>query len=187
MILTQSSRDYFEKKRRFAILEVPIWNATDRTVILSHWYKLVYLSQLHDMQLVPEGWRHFHWKTWCYFRNFFSRIREVIWKAPKMWKMILSCDSICIIIWNAQKNEEFHFRFLFCFKIDHVLIVRNAPLFNVRNIWNASFFLFDSEMGKWGFSNISSIRKWGISNNYHVINFETEKESKMKFFASGAF
>ena len=32
-------------------------------------------------------------------------LREIIWNAPKnMWKMILSCDSIWIIIWNAQNR-----------------------------------------------------------------------------------
>ena len=84
MILTQSSRDYFEKKRRFAILEVPIWNATDRTVILSHRYKLAYLSQLHEIQymiyctygisytpLVPVWRRNFHWKNGATFVIFF--------------------------------------------------------------------------------------------------------------------
>ena len=49
-------------------------------------------------------------------------------KCPKsMWLMILSCDSICIIFRNAPKSKIL-FRFLFWFKIDHVLIFWNAPL-----------------------------------------------------------
>ena len=31
------------------------------------------------------------------------------------------------------------------------------------------------------------MRKWGISNNWHVINFKTEKKPKIKFFDFGAF
>ena len=31
------------------------------------------------------------------------------------------------------------------------------------------------------------MKKWGISKNYHVINFKTENEPKMKFFNFGAF
>ena len=60
---------------------------------------------------------------------------------------------------KSPKIEEFHFRFIFCFKIDHVLI-----------FWNAPFFLSDSEIGK-----------------MHMINFKIENEPKMKFFDFGAF
>jgi len=49
------------------------------------------------------------------------------------------------VILKCPKIEEFHFRFLFCFKIDHVLIFWSAPLFYVRSFLNASFFLSDSE------------------------------------------
>ena len=34
---------------------------------------------------------------------------------------------------------------------------------------------------------IIKMGKWGISKNYHVINFKIEKEPKMKFFDFGAF
>ena len=44
-----------------------------------------------------------------------------------MWKMILSCDSIYIIIWIPQ-NRQISFSVFFCFKTDHVLIFCNAPL-----------------------------------------------------------
>ena len=54
-------------------------------------------------------------------------IREVFWNARKsMWKMIYSCDSFCPFFSKCPKIEEFHFRFLFCFKIDHVHFFRNA-------------------------------------------------------------
>ena len=43
---------------------------------------------------------------------------------------------------KCPKIEEFHFRFLLCFKIDHVLISWNVPLFYVRIFWNAPFFPF---------------------------------------------
>ena len=36
-------------------------------------------------------------------------------------------------------------------------------------------------MGKWGISNISNIKMWGISNKKHVINFQTERKPEMKF------
>ena len=78
---------------------------------------------------------------------------------------------------KCPKIEEFHFWFLFGFKIDHVRINRNAPFFYVRNIWNAPFFPFSE----------SDQEKWSISNNWHVINFKTEKEPKIKFFDFGAF
>ena len=54
-------------------------------------------------------------------------VREVFWNARKsMWKMIYSCDSFCPFFSKCPKIEEFHFRFLFCFKIDHVHFFRNA-------------------------------------------------------------
>ena len=40
--------------------------------------------------------------------------------------MILSCDSFCPFFSKCPKIEEFYFRFLFCFKIDHVHFFRNA-------------------------------------------------------------
>ena len=65
-----------------------------------------------------------------------------------------------------SKFEECHFRFLFHFKIDHVLIFWDAPLFYVRIFWNASFFLYDSEKRKNGaFQKNRAQKKWGISKN----------------------
>ena len=61
------------------------------------------------------------------------------------WHFILKCPKI----------EEFHFRFLFCFKIDHVL-----------KFWNALFFLFDSEneafqkISTWSILKQKRNRKW---------------------------
>ena len=51
---------------------------------------------------------------------------------------------------KCPKIEEFYFRFIFCFKIDHVLISWNAPLFYVRIFWNAPFFPFSESDRKNG-------------------------------------
>ena len=40
--------------------------------------------------------------------------------------MILSCDSFCPFFSKCPEIEELHFRFRFCFKIDHVHCFRNA-------------------------------------------------------------
>ena len=85
-----------------------------------------------------------------------SIIGEELSNAPKStWKIILSCDGNLHFILKCPKIEEFHVRSLFCFKIDHMLFFK-CPIFP---------FCF------W---------KWGISKK-HVINFEKEKEPKMKF------
>ena len=61
-----------------------------------------------------------------------------------------------VMWWNlpiylkCPKIEEFHFRFLFCSKIDHVRIIRNAPFFHIRNIWNAPFSPFSESHRKNG-------------------------------------
>ena len=49
-----------------------------------------------------------------------------------MQNIYFSRDDICIF--KCPKIEEFHFRFLLSYKIDHV-----------RIIWIAPFFLFDCE------------------------------------------
>ena len=103
--------------------------------------------QVRDYEMAPKIW----WPSWAYLSFTFWIIRGVIWNAPKrLWKMILSCDDICPIYLKCPKIEEFHFRFLFCFKIDHVRKIRNAPLFYVRNIWNAPFFPFSESDRKNG-------------------------------------
>ena len=51
------------------------------------------------------------------------------------------------IFLKCPKIEQFYFRLIFCFKIDHVLISWNALIFYVRIFWNAPFFLSDSENG----------------------------------------
>ena len=81
------------------------------------------------------------------FVNFvrFLEIRGVLWKALKsMWMIYFSRDGLC----NFFRDAPFHFRLLFCFKIDHVHFYRNAPLFYVRFFRNDPFFLSDSENGK---------------------------------------
>ena len=87
---------------------------------------------------------------------------------------------------KCPKIQEFHFRFLRCFTIDHVGIIQKTPLFYVRNIRNAFFPFHDQiKKEKWDISNISNIEKWGILNYSHVI--KTENEPKMKLFDFGAF
>ena len=66
-------------------------------------------------------------------------------------------------------------------------MIGNAPLINVRNIWNVPFF--DSENGKMGHYKYFAyfVKKWDISNNKHVNNLKKEKEPKMKLFDFGTF
>ena len=80
-------------------------------------------------------------------------------------------------ILKCPKIDEFHFRFLFSFKIDHVLKFWNPLLSYVRKFWNAQFFPFSKSNRKNGaFQNISTwsilkqkenrkeiLRIWGIS------------------------
>ena len=73
-----------------------------------------------------------------------------------MWKHFLN-------FLKCPKIEEFHFRFIFCFEIDHVLIFWNAPLFYVRIFWNAPFFLSDSENSTWSILKQKMNRKWNSS------------------------
>ena len=109
--------------------------------------------------------------------------------------MILSCDQHLHNYLKCPKIEQFYFRFLFCFKIDHVLITRGylkCPTFKkIFEIFEMPHFVIfrikKEKMGHFKYFEYSNIRKWGISNNQHVINFKTEKELKMKFFDFGAF
>ena len=41
---------------------------------------------------------------------------------------------------KCPKIEEFHFRFLFGFKIDHVSFIWNDPFLYLRNIWKMAHF-----------------------------------------------
>ena len=61
------------------------------------------------------------------------------------------------------KIEEFHFRFLFCFKIDHMLKFWNAQLSCVRKFWNAPFFSFSESNRKNGaFQNFRTQESWAF-------------------------
>ena len=76
---------------------------------------------------------------------------------------------------KCPKIEEFHFRFLFCFKIDHVHFFRNARFsYHIRLalFLKCPFFPFQNQIGKIG---------------HFEKNFETEKKPKMKFFDFRAF
>ena len=68
---------------------------------------------------------------------------------------------------KCPKIEEFHFRFIYSFKIDHVLIFWNAPLFYVRIFWNAPFFSFSESDRKWTENEI--LRFLGISKNWENV------------------
>ena len=101
----------------------------------------------------------------CYLRNneFSSKIlesdsagirlkilRKVLWNAPKsMWKIYFSRDGICIFL-KCHKIEEFHIRFLFCLKIDHVLICLHTlcnryaitwKIYLSHAFWGISYYL----------------------------------------------
>ena len=83
---------------------------------------------------------------------------------------------------KCPKIEEFQFRFIFCFKIDHVCF--NAPLFYVRFF---KYPIFQNQIGKnWVFQKRNEHKKLGHLKK-HVISFKTEKEPKLKFFDFGAF
>ena len=68
---------------------------------------------------------------------------------------------------KCPKIGEFHFRFFFYFKIDHVLI-----------FWNARIFLF---------SKILKCPSFPFSESNRNSNFKIEKEPKMNFSDFGAF
>ena len=51
---------------------------------------------------------------------------------------------------KCPKIEEFHFRFLFGLKIDHVLIFWNAPLFMFEFFEMPHFSHFQNKIGKMG-------------------------------------
>ena len=64
------------------------------------------------------------------------RFWGLLWNAPKsMWKIYFSRDSLC----NFFRNAPFHFRFIFPFKIDHVLFFWNAP----SHLWFLFCFKID--------------------------------------------
>ena len=100
--------------------------------------------------------------------------------------MILSCDSICIIFWNAPKSNKFIFgsfsvlKLITCqfFEMLHFICwkILKCPFFSIR-FWN----------GRWGISIISNIWKWGISKKLTRDQFLTKKEPKIKWFDSGSF
>ena len=94
--------------------------------------------------------------------DYYFRIRGNM-KCPKkhmkddfvMWwhlNFILKCHEF----------EDFRFRFLFCFKIDHVLIFWNTPLPYFRNFWNAPFFPFHKN-STWSILKQKGNRKWKSS------------------------
>ena len=60
-----------------------------------------------------------------------------------MWKMILSCDGICILFWNTPKSKNFNFG-SFSVLITWFL---NAPFSYFRNFWNVPFSGSEGKMG----------------------------------------
>ena len=86
-------------------------------------------------------------------------------------------------ILRCLKIGEFHFRFLFSFKIDHVSIIWNAPFLNVRKLWNDPFFLLDSENGENGASQIFRTYKNGtfyITSRSWYMHVELDNASNTK-------
>ena len=110
-------------------------------------------------------------QVWSTFK-LTAKVREVIWNAPKsMWKMIFSCDSICIIIWNAPKSKNLIFgsfsvlKLITCqlFEMPHFsfLILK---IIQIRRKWNSSIL---GHSNKWAnvitWQNHLSHAFWGIS------------------------
>ena len=94
-------------------------------------------------------------------RNTKTHLHFKIFKAQSVTRGIMKCPKKHVkedfVMWwqflnflKCPKIEEFHFRFIFSYKIDHVLIFWNAPLFHVRIFWNAPFFPFSESDRKNG-------------------------------------
>ena len=56
-----------------------------------------------------------------------------------MWRRYFARDGICINFWNTQKSNSHSLLSVFCSKADRVLNFWNAPFYQARNLWNASF------------------------------------------------
>ena len=127
------------------------------------------------MSIIINYWIHFLYtasNSWKLFLTFLLRavlqsgsflyiiIREVIWNAPKsIWKNISSCDGIFYL--KCPKIEEFHFRLLFCFKINHVLFYLKRPTFLCSRYLKCPIFRIKLEKH----FNYFEHKKWNISNN----------------------
>jgi len=96
----------------------------------------------------------------------------------------LSCDAICIFLWNAPYSRTFVFRLFSHFQINHVFFPRNVPPPFARESWNALFPLRFLELKK-GISKISNILKVGQFEVKTRDQFKTEKQPKIN--DSGVF
>ena len=75
--------------------------------------------------------------------------------------------SICIFFTKCPKIEDVHFRFIFCFLIDHVLFFRNTPLFYAR-FFKCPFFPFSRSIKNRKWTENEHLRFWGISKKMHM-------------------
>ena len=72
-------------------------------------------------------------ELWKFFvvQEFINRFQllEVAYNAPKsVWNRILSCDDICIFLWNAPKSNTFIFGPFPGIKIFHVIFLQIPTL-----------------------------------------------------------
>ena len=88
---------------------------------------------------------------------------------------------------KCPKIESFHFRFIFCFKIGHVLFLK-YPTF-LCSFFKCLIFPISESDRKNGTFKKTNIKS-GLFQKKHVLkstNFKTEKKPKMKLFDFGHF
>ena len=86
-------------------------------------------------------------------------------------------------LFETPQNRRIQFSILFCFKIDHVLFIRNAPIFMFEKF---ELPHFQNQLGK-----VAHIKYFEHIENLafrikHVASFEIVKGPKIQFFDFGA-
>ena len=102
--------------------------------------------------------------------------------------MILSCDAICILFWNAPKSK-FHFRFHFCFKIRLITCFslisvhhQGALFFNsckAHFIYSSKFKLIFNRFSSQWIPSVDTVR-WSLSLNAKLYRDHVQTENKRK-------
>lgn len=103
-----------------------------------------------------------------------------------MFKRILSCDDICIFLWNAPKWNIFIFGSFFRLKIIHVIFPQNPP-FDCSKSLKSPIFPMIRIRWENGAVQSSYFKTWSRPRTNYVHNFETGKEPKLNTFDFGAF
>ena len=85
--------------------EPSFWFFSFSAIFLNDYYFEKMLSLLSNIKNIRK-------KSILWILGISTFIREVTWNAQKrMWKMILSCDGICIKFWNVLKSNNSIFWF----------------------------------------------------------------------------